>query len=69
MYAFFRIDACVGQHNRKTFLLTVCLYLVNIVGGCYITLLFVCEWDIGLVPDCSLAYATERFVPELLGIV
>lgn len=65
LLVFYRIDSCIGQHNRKMFLLTVFLYLVNIAGGCYITLIFVCEWDIGLVPNCSLAYATERFVDEL----
>lgn len=60
--SFLRIDSCIGHHNRKMFLLTVFLYLVNIVAGCYITLLFVCNWHQGLVPDCSQAYATDRFV-------
>ncbi|XP_028401302.1 palmitoyltransferase ZDHHC23-like [Dendronephthya gigantea] len=53
------IDSCVGQYNLKVFLLTVLLYLVNIVMGCYITLSFVCKWDIGLLPDCSQAYDSD----------
>jgi hypothetical protein len=68
-FLFCRIDSCIGQHNHKIFLLTVFLYLVNIVGCCYNALLFDCKWDIGLVPDCSLAYATDRFVHELSSLL